>query len=226
VVPVGGGGLVGGIGAAIGGRARIVGVAALGAASMVDSMARGRPVPLAAVSTMADGIAVRAPSALTVDLALRHVDQLVTVGDEDISRALLLLLERVKAVVEPAGAAALAAVLAGKVPGDDPVAVVLSGGNVDPILLRRLIEHGLSAAGRYVVLDVDLDDRPGSLATLTGELARLGLNVLDVDHHRAGGRLPVNRVEVRVTLETRDPGHRSQVVDALRTTGLSVRLVE
>jgi threonine dehydratase len=222
---VGGGGLVGGIGAAMAGAARIVGVEAAGAASMAGSVEAGRPVPLPAVSTIADGIAVRAPSALTLELARRHVDQLVTVTDEDISRALLLLLERVKAVVEPAGAAALAAVLAGKVPGDGPVAVVLSGGNVDPLLLGRLVEHGLSAAGRYLVLDVVLEDSPGMLAALTAELARLGLNVLGVDHRREGARLPVNRAEVRLTLETRDPDHRAEVVASLRAAGFAVRLV-
>jgi threonine dehydratase len=226
VVPVGGGGLAGGIGVAMAGAADVVGVEPSGAASMALSIEAGRPVPLLAMSTIADGIAVRAPSALTLELAKRHVERLVTVSDEDISRALLLLLERVKTVVEPAGAAALAALLAGKIPGDGPVAVVLSGGNVDPILLGRLIEHGLSASGRYLVLDVVLADRPGSLANLTGELARLALNVVDVEHHRAGGRLPVNQVDVRLTLLTRDPAHSVEVVDTLRASGFSVRLVD
>ncbi|MGD9797804.1 MAG: pyridoxal-phosphate dependent enzyme, partial [Acidimicrobiia bacterium] len=180
VVPVGGGGLIGGIGVAVAGAVRVVGVEAEGAASMIPSLREGRPVTLGAVNTIADGIATRAPSALTVELVRRHVDEVVTVTDEDISRAMLLLLERSKAVVEPAGGAALAAVLSGRIAGTGPVAVVLSGGNVDPILLGRLIEHGLSAAGRYLVLRVVLDDRPGSLAALTAELARLGLNVLDV----------------------------------------------
>jgi threonine dehydratase len=224
VVPIGGGGLIGGIGVAVDGAVRIVGVEAEGAASMIPSVQAGRPVTLGSVNTIADGIATRSPSALTVDLASRYVDELVTVTDEDISRAMLLLLERVKAVVEPAGATALAAVLAGRVTGTGPVAVVLSGGNVDPILLGRLVEHGLSAAGRYLVLRVVLDDRPGSLAALTAELARLGLNVLEVDHHREGGHLPLNRVEVRLTLETRDPEHGAEVIDALQARGFAVTL--
>jgi threonine dehydratase len=224
VVPVGGGGLAGGIGVAVAGSARVVGVEAEGAASMIRSVREGHPVALGTADTIADGIATRSPSALTVGLVSRYVDEIVTVTDEDISRAMLLLLERAKAVVEPAGAAGLAAVLAGRVTGTGPVAVVLSGGNVDPILLGRLVEHGLSAAGRYMVLRVVLDDRPGSLAALTTELARLGLNVLDVDHQREGGHLPLNRVEVRLTLETRDPEHGSEVVDALRSSGFAVTL--
>jgi threonine dehydratase len=223
VVPVGGGGLIGGIGVALAGSRRLVGVQAEGAAAMVDSLAAGRVVTLDRVATIADGIALRAPSPLTLELVRSHVDEVVTVTDEEISQALLLLLERAKAVVEPAGAAGLAAVLAGKVPGDGPVALVLSGGNVDPILLGRLVEHGLAAAGRHLVLRVELDDRPGSLAALTTELARLGLNVLEVDHQREGGHLPLNRVAVRVALETRDPEHGAEVVETLVRAGYQVR---
>ena len=128
---------------------------------------------------------------------------------------MLLLIERAKAVVEPAGAAALAAILAGRVPGTGPAVAVLSGGNIDPLLLTKLIEHGLSAAGRYLTLRIVMADRVGALAALTGELARLGLNVLDVEHHRSGRDLAVSEVEVQVTVETRDPAHHAEVVDAL-----------
>jgi threonine dehydratase len=136
-----------------------------------------------------------------------------------------LLLERAKAVVEPSGAAALAAALAGKVPGDGPVTLVLSGGNVDPLLLIKLIDHGLSAAGRYVVLSLILDDHPGALATLTREVARLGLNVLQVEHHRSGLHLEVDEVEVRLTLETRNSIHRDEIVEDLRRLGYRVQPV-
>ena len=225
VVPVGGGGLVSGVAAALA-RARrsvrVVGVEAEGAAAMRASLDAGRPVELPNVSTMADGIAVRAVSELTLAHVQAFVDEVVTVTEEEISRALLLLLERAKAVVEPAGAAGLAAILAGKVPGSGPALAVLSGGNVDPMVLIKLIDHGLSAAGRYLVLRIVLGDRPGALAAVTGAVAGMGLNVLEVEHHRAGVDLGVDEVEVVLTLETRDPGHRQEVVAALRADGFRV----
>lgn len=228
VVAIGGGGLAAGVAAALAHtrpRTRVVGVQAEGAASMVASLRAGRPVRLAALHTIADGIAVRTPSELTFRLVQAHVDEVVTVSDEEISRAVLALLERAKAVVEPAGAAPLAAVLAGKVAGDDPVACVLSGGNVDSRLLIKLIDHGLSVAGRYLVLRVVLDDRPGALARLTSAVAAMGLNVLSVEHHREGLALPLEQVEVLLTLETRDPEHRDEVVRALASAGHRVELL-
>ena len=227
VVPVGGGGLVGGTAAALAHFApavRVVGVEAEGAASMRAALDAGRPVTLDSVATIADGIAVRAVSRLTLDHVRAYVDDVVTVSDEEISSAMLLLLERAKWLVEPAGAAGLAAVLAGRVPaGAGPVVVVLSGGNVDPLLLTRLVEHGLTAAGRYLQLRVLLRDHPGALAGLTAALAELGLNVLDVTHHRSGGAaLAPDEVEVLVTVETRDPGHRDQTVADLRDRGFRV----
>jgi threonine dehydratase len=168
---------------------------------------------------------VRSPSALTLAHVQAFVDDVVTVDEDEISHALLLLLERSKAVVEPAGAASLAAVLSGRVGGRGPVVAVLSGGNVDPLLLGRLVHHGLSVAGRYLILRAVLDDRPGALSALTTEVAALGLNVLAVEHHRAGLRLPVEKVEVLLTLETRDPAHRGEVVDALRGAGFAVEPV-
>lgn len=222
LVPVGGGGLISGIAAAL--RAlrpsiRIVGIEAEGAAGMRASMDAGRVVTLENIATIADGIAVRAPSALTLAHVDALVDEVVTVTDDQIAQALIVLLERVKAVVEPAGAVGLAAILAGKIAGTGPVLAVLSGGNVDPILLTRLIEHGLSAAGRYLLLRVVVDDRPGALAQLTATVAALGLNVLEVEHHRVGLRIGVDKVEVALTLETRDPGHVTEIVAALRAKG-------
>jgi threonine dehydratase len=228
VVAIGGGGLAAGVAAALGHTrptTRVVGVQAEGAASMVASLAAGHPVRLENLRTMADGIAVRAPSALTFSLVHDLIDEVVTVTDEEISQAILLLLERAKAVVEPAGAAPLAAVLAGKVAGEGPVACVLSGGNVDSRLLTKLIDHGLSAAGRYLVLRVLLEDRPGALAGLTAAVAAMGLNVLSVEHHREGVVLPIDEVEVLLTLETRDPEHRDEVVRSLAAAGHRVELI-
>jgi threonine dehydratase len=207
-------------------NARVIGVEAAGAAAMRASLDEGKLVRLDDISTIADGIAVKAPSELTLAHVEARVDDVVTVTDDQISRAMILLLERVKAVVEPAGAASLAAIISGRIPGDGPVVSILSGGNVDPILLIRLIEHGLTAAGRFLVLRIVLIDHPGELAHLSEAVARLGLNVLDVEHHRVGLKLGVDKVAVMMTLETRDQEHRDEAVRALRDAGFDVQAVE
>jgi threonine dehydratase len=173
--------------------------------------------------TMADGIALKSPSPLTLAHVQAHVDEVVLVDEEEISQALLLLLERAKAVVEPSGATALAAVLAGKVGGSGPVVALLSGGNVDPLLLTKVIDHGLSAAGRYVALRLVIDDTPGNLAAVTAEVARLGLNVLSVEHHRSGLDLDLDQVEIRLTLETRNAIHSGEIVADLERAGYQVQ---
>ena len=233
LVPVGGGGLVSGVAAALAQvadregrpRPRIIGVEAAGAASMVASLRAGSCVTLASAVTMADGIAVKGPSPLTLAHVQAYVDEVITVDEDDISRAVVLLLERAKAVVEPAGAVSVAALLAGKVPGDGLAVALLSGGNVDPFLLLRLIDRGLSASGRYLILKVLVEDHPGALAALTATIAGMGLNVLNVEHHRSGLVLPLEQVEVVLTLETRDPGHREEVVDGLGAQGYRVELL-
>ena len=228
VVPTGGGGLLSGVATALAHTrrdVRVVGVQAAGAAAMRAALDAGHCVCLDQVATMADGIAVRQVSDLTLAHVRAYVDDVVTVTEEEISQAVVLLLERAKAVVEPAGAVGVAALLAGKIPGTGTAVAILSGGNVDPLLLIRLIDHGLSAAGRYLVLRIVLDDRPGSLALLTGAVAAMGLNVLSVEHHRSGVALPVEEVEVLMTVETRDPSHRDEVVHDLRQAGFRVELV-
>jgi threonine dehydratase len=228
VVPVGGGGLISGVATALAHTrrgVRVVGVEAAGAAGMQAAIKAGRRVTLDRVATMADGIAVRSCSDLTLAHVQAYVDEMVTVTEEEISQALLLCLERAKAVVEPAGAVGLAALLAGKVPGNGPAVAVLSGGNVDPLLLIKLIDHGLTSAGRYLVLRIVLSDSPGALASLTRAVADMGLNVLDVEHHRSGRTLGLEEVEVLLTLETRNPGHRGQVVADLVDAGFRVELV-
>ena len=229
LVPVGGGGLISGISAALRARnaaTRIIGIEAATAAGMRASLDAGSLVGLTSIDTIADGIAVKRPSERTLAHVQAFVDEIVTVSDDDIARACVLLLERAKAVVEPAGAAGLAALLSGAVRADGPVVVVLSGGNIDPLILTRLVEHGLTASGRYLVLKLDIEDRPGALANLTARVAALGLNVLSVEHHRLGMRLGLDKVEVQLTVETRDPTHRDETVAALRASGLGVELVE
>ncbi len=224
LVPAGGGGLLAGVAAALAAEkpgVRVVGVQAEGAASMRRSLEAGAIVEVDPV-TMADGVALRRPSDLTFALTRQFVDEIITVTEEEISRAMLVLLERAKAVVEPSGALGVAALMAGKVTGTGPAVAVLSGGNVDPMLLSRLIMHGMQAAHRFTAMRVVIDDRPGALHHLTGAIARLGVNVLTIEHHRQGIDLPVAAVEVLVTLETRDAAHCEEVVTTLRAEGYRV----
>src|SRR5207244_628491 len=172
--------------------------------------------------TIADGIAVKEPGELTMGILDQALDALVSVSDEEISRAIVLLLERAKLVVEGAGAVGVAALLAGKVPGDGPVAIVLSGGNIDATLLISVMRHGLTHAGRYVVLRTRVPDRPGELARLLELLADQRVNVVSVEHHREGMAMSVAETEVELTLTTRDAEHCADVLAALEDLGYPV----
>jgi threonine dehydratase len=225
LVCTGGGGLVSGIAAAVRDRrpdVRIVAVQAETAACFPGSLEAGRPVQLDAMTTMADGIAVAAPGDLTLAHVRDLVDEVRTVSEEDLSRALLFCLERAKLVVEPAGVAAVAALLADPGAFEPPVVAVVSGGNIDPVLLMKVVQHGMAAGGRYLSLRLHVPDRPGSLAGVLAELAAAGANVLEVEHERTGARLHLGEVEVFVVLETRGPDHAGDVVAALRRAGYAV----
>lgn len=225
VVGVGGGGLISGIAAAVKAirpEIRVVGVQADGAAAFPPSLAAGHPVRLAGYRTIADGIAVGRPGDLTFAHVAELVDDLVTVTDEDISRALLMLLERGKLVVEPAGGVSVAALLAGAVTGPGPVVAVLSGGNIDPLLMLRVIEHGLAAAGRFLRFTVRCVDRPGQLARMLTLIAEYGANVVDVAHERHDPRLRIGEVEVALSVETRGSQHSDELLAALRAAGYEV----
>ena len=224
-VPVGGGGLAAGIAVAVSGAdpaVKVVGVQAEAAACYPPSLAAGHPVLIAAGATMADGIAVGQPGAIGYEIISRLVDRVVTVSEETLSRALLLCLERSKQLVEPAGAAGVAALLEHPEAFEPPVVAVLSGGNIDPLLLAKVLRHGLSAAGRYLMFRCRIADRPGALARLLGELAGLGANVLDVVHERVAPRLRVDEVEVLLQVETRGPAHCDEVIRALREAGYTL----
>lgn len=218
VVCTGGGGLLAGIAMAVKSQrpdVRIVGVQAQDAAAYPGSLAAGHPVALEHMSTMADGIAVGRPGAVPFAIVRDLVDDIETVTEDEISRAVLLLLERAKLLVEPAGAAATAAVLANPKSFVPPVAVVVSGGNVDSLLLMRIIRHGLAAAGRYLTVTVRVPDRPGSLARLLAEVKDLQANVLEVQHDRLDAGLGVDEVDIVVQMETRGHEHCEEVLDAL-----------
>jgi threonine dehydratase len=222
VVSVGGGGLLAGIALAVkNARAdvRLVGVQATGAAAYPPSLDAGKPVPLATMTTMADGIAVACPGEVPFGLVQALCDGVVTVSEDWIARALVLLLERAKLVVEPAGAASVAAVLADPASFEPPVVAVLSGGNVDPLLMLRVIRHGMVASGRYLLFRVRIPDRPGALARLLAELAATDANLLDVVHERTKAQLHVDEVEVALQVETRGAEHRGRVLAALRKAG-------
>ncbi|KGM10975.1 threonine dehydratase, partial [Cellulomonas bogoriensis 69B4 = DSM 16987] len=186
------------------------------------SLAAGRPLPAGHLATMADGIAVGMPG--DVPFALLHGARVRvhTVGEEDLSRGLLLVAERAKMLVEPAGAAGVAALLAG-VQVRTPAVVLLSGGNIDPLVLLRVVRHGLASAGRFLQLQVRIDDRPGTLASLLAELAATGGNVMHVGHVRTGVDLAIDEVELGVQVETRGPAHCREVVEHLRAVGYRAR---
>jgi threonine dehydratase len=221
-VPVGGGGLAAGIAVAArtaGHPVRVVGVQAEAVAPFPASLAAGHPVRIAPGATMADGIAVSRPGDICYAILAGLADRVVTVTEETLSQALLLCLERAKQVVEPAGAAGVAALLEHPEAVEPPVVAVLSGGNIDPLLLSKVLRHGLSAAGRYLMFRCRLPDRPGALATLLAEVAGLGANVLDVAHERVAPRLRVDEAEVLLQVETRGPTHCDEVIGKLRQAG-------
>jgi threonine dehydratase len=201
---------------------RIVGVQAEGAAGYPPSLAAGRPVALDSVQTMADGIKVGRPGDVPFALVEELVDEVRTVSEDELSSALLLCLERAKLVVEPAGASPVAALLSRPESFEGPVVAVLSGGNVDPLLLQRTLRHGMAAAGRYLSLRLRLTDRPGALANLLGVLSVVDANVVDVSHARTDPRLGLTEVEVELQLETKGPEHCAEVRDALGAAGYLV----
>jgi threonine dehydratase len=225
LVATGGGGLLAGL-ATVFREARpdvqVIGVQAANAAAYPISLRAGAPTRIGAMSTMADGIAVGRPGDVPFEAISRLGVRVATVSEESISRALLLLLERNKLVVEPAGSVGVAALLEGVAGIEPPVVAVLSGGNVDPLLLLRLIRHGLAAAGRFLSLRLRLTDRPGALAELLAQLAAVDANVVDVEHGRTSAGLGIGEVEVAVTVETRGPTHAARVLERLGSAGYLV----
>ena len=214
VIPVGGGGLAAGIAIALRElrpHVRLVGVQA----DAVCPFAGGTEHRY----TIAEGIAVKQPGTLTTSILRQHLDEVVTVTDEQISHAIVLLLERTKLLVEGAGAAPVAALLTGKVPGEDEVCVVLSGGNIDPTLLIQVMRHGLTQAGRYLVLRTRIPDRPGELIKLLQLAAEERANVVSIEHHREGMALPIGETEVELTLATRDGAHCEELASVMGERG-------
>lgn len=224
VVPIGGGGVISGTALALKALkpdVRIVGVEADAAPTALRSRQEGRIVDIETSETLADGIAVKRVGDLTFPIIERFVDDIVTVGEEEIASAIMALLEREKTLVEGAGAAPMAALLAGRIPvdADDVVVPVLCGGNIDVSKLSRIIERGLVGDGRLARLMVKVRDRPGSLARLTRRVAELGANVVEIGHRRAFADISVGDVEIVMHLETRGRDHVAEIVQGLEHDG-------
>jgi threonine dehydratase len=212
VIPVGGGGLAAGIAIAL--RAQRPELRIIGVQAGLDGF------------TIADGILVKYPGELTMSILNDVVDELVEVDDELISEAIVLLLERAKLVVEGAGAVGVAALLGSKVGGSGPVAIVLSGGNIDPTLLISVMRHGLTLGGRYLVIRTRIPDRPGELVKLLSLIAEARGNVVSVEHHREGMDIPVAETEVELTVITRDQEHCTLLLEQMRIWGYAVERIK
>ena len=225
VVCTGGGGLLAGVALAIKSTRpdiRVVGVQAEQGAAYPASLKAGTPIALTTMNTMADGIAVGRPGAVPFAIVADLVDEIVTLSEGEIARAVLMLLERAKLLVEPAGAAATAAVLARPSDFEPPIAVVVSGGNVDSLLLMRIIRFGMAAAGRFLTVRVRVLDRPGSLARLLETVRNSNANVVEVEHNRFDPGLSVDEVDIVVQVETRGPEQRDALLGQLIEAGYEI----
>ncbi|GGU06526.1 threonine ammonia-lyase [Nocardioides albus] len=222
VIPLGGGGLLAGAALAIKTKhpdVKVIGVQAETAAAYPVSLREGRPIRLDKMPTMADGIAVGLPGETNFPMIQSYVDEIRTVSEESISGALLALAERAKQVVEPAGAVGVAALMDAPETFEGPVVVVLSGGNIDPLLLGKVIQHGMTLAGRYLPVAVTIPDQPGALATLLSVIGDTGANVMEVVHSRTTPGLRLAEVGVQLQLETRGQTHAERVLAQLRSKG-------
>lgn len=231
IVPIGGGGLIAGVASAVKQRAalegrtiRVIGVQAENAAAYPVSLAAGAPTEVQVKPTIADGIAVGKPGIMNFSIIRELVDEVVTVSDEDTARALLMLMERAKLVVEPAGAVAVAAIITGKVTASGTTVAILSGGNIDPQVMERVISLGLAASDRYLKLRVTLPDRPGQLARIAELISDANANVVEVLHTRHGRGALLDEVELELSLETRGPEHVQRVLERLRDADYNPRV--
>lgn len=231
IVPIGGGGLISGVASVVKQRAalegrtvRVIGVQASNAAPYPLSLQNGYITEIKTLPTIADGINVGRPGVLNFAMISTLVDEVVTVDDDLIARAMLLLLERGKLVVEPAGAVGIAAILSGQISDAGKTVVVLSGGNIDPMMMERVISHGLAASERYLKLRIPLPDRPGQLARTAALVAEANANVVEVLHTRHGDGMQFSQVVLELHIETRGPEHAQEVLERLRDEGYEPRV--
>ena len=228
IVAIGGGGLAAGVAAAAklkyGKKVKVWGVQAENAASYVTSLKAGKPTEIKTKRTIADGIAVAKPGRIPFDIIKRDIDKVVTVSDDEIAKAIVVLSERAKQVVEPAGAVGVAALMSGAIKPKGKTVVVLSGGNIDPLLMQKVIGHGLAASERYTTISVMLPDRPGMLVKAAEAVASAQGNVVEVLHTRHGKDLDISEVELRLSVETSGHEHRMRVLKALKDAGLDAHI--
>jgi threonine dehydratase len=231
IVPIGGGGLISGVASALkqklaleGRTVRIIGVQAENAAPYPISILNGVSTAITIRPTIADGIAVNKPGLLNFEIIKDAVDEIVTVTDDDIARAMLVLLERAKLVVEPAGAVAVAAIMTGQVTNAGVTVAILSGGNIDPLVMERVISRGLAASDRYLKLRLMLPDRPGQLARVAELISEANANVVEVLHTRHGRNALISDVEIELSIETRGPEHVQRVLGHLIEAGYEPRV--
>ncbi len=226
IAPIGGGGLISGIAVALKSlrpQVKILGVQAEGAPSMYKAKQIGQINTLESVSTIADGIAVKRPGNLTFDLVQKYVDDIAIVNDEEVAKAILMLLERTKSVVEGAGAVSLAALMTKKFNlKGKKVAVVLSGGNIDVNIVSMIIERGLAKAGRHLRFKTILLDKPGALQLLLSVIAKTKANVISISHDRITANIPLAQAEVQVALETKNADHIRDIVETLEKEGYNI----
>ena len=231
IVPIGGGGLISGVASALkqrfaleGRTVRIIGVQAENAAPYPVSIQNGVATAITILPTIADGIAVSKPGILNFEIIKDAVDEIITVSDDDIARAMLVLLERAKLVVEPAGAVAVAAIMTGQVKDAGVTVAILSGGNIDPLVMERVISRGLAASDRYLKLRLLLPDRPGQLARIAELISEANANVVEVSHTRHGRNSLISDVEIELSIETRGPEHVQRVLGHLIEAGYDPRV--
>lgn len=231
IVPIGGGGLAAGVAAAIkqlaakaGREVQVIGVQAQNAAGFLPSLEAGQVTTASIGITIADGIAVARPGELTFSVIEEYLDGIVTVSDDEIARALVVLLERAKLVVEPAGAVGVAAILHGNIRATGKTVVILTGGNIDPLLMERVISRGLTASKRYLKVIIPLQDRPGQLAIISETIANANANVVEVRYSRHNLDLKISEVEIELHMETRGAEHADLVLSRLRDAGYRPRV--
>lgn len=231
LVAIGGGGLAAGVAvaaklkaAAAGKKIRVIGIQAENAAPYVPSLKSGKLTEIQIKRTIADGIAVGRPGKIPFDLIKSHIDKVVTVSDDEIAKAIVVLLERSKQVVEPAGAVPIAALMSGAIKVKGTTVAILSGGNIDPLLMQKVIGHGLAASERYTTISVMLPDRPGQLVKTAEAIASAHGNVVEVLHTRHGKGLEISEVELKMSVETTGHEHRVRVLKALHDAGLKARI--
>lgn len=231
IVPIGGGGLISGVASVLkqrfaleGRTVRIIGVQSENAAAYPPSLNAGSPTEIRVAPTIADGIAVSKPGRLNFEIVTATVDEVITVSDDDIARAMLMLLERAKLVVEPAGAVSVAAILTGQVKNSGTTVAILSGGNIDPLVMERVISRGLAASDRYLKIRLKLPDRPGQLARIAELISEANANVVEVLHTRHGRNALISEVEIDLSLETRGPEHVQRVLSHLVDAGYEPRV--